>query len=1268
MKRRFVIAAALGLPVLIAGGGAWFLLATESGARWLLDRAGAALTYAGLDGTVAGGLTITGLDYSQPGVRITASSVYAEAGVGWSGIRIRRARVTDLTIGLSSAGGDACVDCEPDIRAALDGLVLPVPLRIDAFEIATARIVSDERPVFALDRLVLAGRWSDSIVLDRFELDSSLVDAGARGRLGLREPHALELGLEALIAAEATGLPGAADVDLEASGSLDDLSLIASSRALGADLDARVSALLDTPAWDAELQLSDIALPLAADAELTLSKLQLDSAGSIERYSLDLVASIGSPEAVDVMLAALGSPDRLTIRRLEAVHADGTVVADGVVDFPDAFELDLRITEFSPRRWLEGWPDDRPVRGNASLSLDAGELRVERGGLRVAAAAADFEAAYHLDSEMFSLALDWRELAWPLDGDPGLVSPRGQAKLDGRPDDWTATASFGLAAPGVADGRLSLAAAGNRTTATIGIEDGQVLGGTIGGQARFMAGDAPGWELDLELRSIDSGALFAEWPGSVSATVAGRGAVDEASITLRGLAGTLLDRPLAGGGSVAYRDGTLRADEFALTHGDAELRIDGALDAGDGLGIAFTLPALDVYPLPVAGDLAASGRLRLAGAELALNIDANSDTLRAGGVELEALRIATVRLEGDAGTGFSASALRVAAADRVLEDLELELCYTDSEQTLDLGFASGRYRTAVLASGALDDPRTPLTSTWRGVLSRFDIIDGEGPVTSLLESVPVTASRDALRIERLCLTGADPGELCARIAWSQAAGIDASMALTSIPIDLVNLAVDTGFDFEQRLSGELGWRQPTGFASATASAAFTLTPGDAVSRRYADTELATGPGELAFELEDGVLRSGLFRLPLEADGLLRAELGQLDIVSGGRGPVRASLDATASDIGFLAAFVPGVERLEGEVDADFDLTGTLDAPELSGRARLGNAAALYAPLGTRISDAQLDLTVAGNGRVTVDGGFRAGDGQASIVTQAATSGTSLVNVRIRGDDLALIDVPDVRATADADLAVEFTPGRLDVNGRIGIPAARIYPVNLATGRVDESEDVVIVAGALPEEPGVARAAEALAVFGELRLDMGDDVIVDLDLATARLEGSAVFEWTEEPIPVGRGRYDLTGSVEAFGQVLDISEGAIRFPNGPADNPLIRLRATREIYGNSEVKRAGVLIDGPLERPSIEAYTEPPTSEERAATLLLTGNDFNFEEGVGAVDFGTYVAPRLFLSYGVGVFDRENVISARYDLNEGFGIRATSGDRESGVDLTYRIER
>jgi translocation and assembly module TamB len=81
-----------------------------------------------------------------------------------------------------------------------------------------------------------------------------------------------------------------------------------------------------------------------------------------------------------------------------------------------------------------------------------------------------------------------------------------------------------------------------------------------------------------------------------------------------------------------------------------------------------------------------------------------------------------------------------------------------------------------------------------------------------------------------------------------------------------------------------------------------------------------------------------------------------------------------------------------------------------------------------------------------------------------------------------------------------------------------------------------------------------------------------------------------------------------------------------------------------------------------------TTRERALALLITGSDINYEQGVGTVEVGMYVAPKLFISYGIGLFEDQNVISARYDLGRGFGVKTTSGQRETGADISYTIER
>jgi translocation and assembly module TamB len=330
---------------------------------------------------------------------------------------------------------------------------------------------------------------------------------------------------------------------------------------------------------------------------------------------------------------------------------------------------------------------------------------------------------------------------------------------------------------------------------------------------------------------------------------------------------------------------------------------------------------------------------------------------------------------------------------------------------------------------------------------------------------------------------------------------------------------------------------------------------------------------------------------------------------------------------------------------------------------------IYLPIGLVLSDIEISSELREDGEIELAGSFRAGDGLGQIRTrtgraQRAANGLELT---LSGDNLLLIDVPDLRAVANTDLQIAFDGQALNIDGELMIPSARIRPNNLGTSKVYESDDVVIVAGELPEEPESFDDSAAIQVFGNLSTSLGDDVVVDLDIAQTDITGAVDLSWSGDLVPMADGRLIVDGAIQAFGQRLDITEGQIRFPRGPVNDPYLRVRAEREIFGNTEVRRAGLLVTGSIRHPTVEAYTNPVTTEERAMTLLVTGSDFNYEQGVGSVDFGTYIAPRVFVSYGIGLFDTENVIRVRYDLKKGFGITGTSGERDSGFDLSYQFE-
>jgi translocation and assembly module TamB len=310
------------------------------------------------------------------------------------------------------------------------------------------------------------------------------------------------------------------------------------------------------------------------------------------------------------------------------------------------------------------------------------------------------------------------------------------------------------------------------------------------------------------------------------------------------------------------------------------------------------------------------------------------------------------------------------------------------------------------------------------------------------------------------------------------------------------------------------------------------------------------------------------------------------------------------------------------------------------------------------------------GRGHLNGRFRAGDGTGSLDGHISFEDVDQIQVDIAlsGDQLLLVNTDDLKIHTDTDITIGFGPQRTDINGVIRIPNAHLTPANLLVEKVNDSEDLVIENAGSGSAPKPAKPASGNQVFGQLEVTFGKNVMIAVPDVKTKISGTTLFYWSGDPVPLAEGVYVLKGKVDMYGPTLLINNGTISFPKVPADNPLLNIRAEREIFGNIQIRSAGVRVIGTLKRPKLEAYTVPVTNEDRAWTLLITGSDFDQGQGVGGFDVGTYIAPRLYVSYGISLFDNENVISARYDLKKGFGVKVTSGHRETGLDVSYTIDR
>jgi translocation and assembly module TamB len=171
-----------------------------------------------------------------------------------------------------------------------------------------------------------------------------------------------------------------------------------------------------------------------------------------------------------------------------------------------------------------------------------------------------------------------------------------------------------------------------------------------------------------------------------------------------------------------------------------------------------------------------------------------------------------------------------------------------------------------------------------------------------------------------------------------------------------------------------------------------------------------------------------------------------------------------------------------------------------------------------------------------------------------------------------------------------------------------------------------------------------------------------------------------------------------------------FAGTPVDNPRLSIVAVREI----EAVTAGFRITGSAQNPQLTVFSEPAMGQSDALAYILTGKSLNEvgasdgesdalqsaarslgtaaggllaknigrrlgvdevgikeSEGLGggaALTVGQYLSPRLYLSYGVGLFEPGEVITLRYKLSKELHLEALNGPVDSRAGIEFRRER
>jgi len=1200
-------AAALLAGVLLIVAAAGVLLATAPGTAWLLGRLDLpdGIAWSRQEGSLLQGLVLHDLVVEGEGFDVRAARAsLALAPDGFRlGLRLRDVRLDDVELRLRP------VDDAPSEPLDLADAAAPLPVTLEhAVVQGLAWFPGEGAEPVAFERLELAGRWDQAVEDLRLTLAASWMEARLSGNLALASGRT-DLLLEARVDGRrfSDALPSDLDLTARADGGLEPVDVQLASEALGLLVEGPVRGLPTTPTADLVLRLDRWTVPGADGAPVDVENVQ----GTV--YLAD--------------------------GRWQ-VEADGHLVA---LDLPVAWSVAAGGAASSVS--LE------------RLNASAGEATLEAGGRLDLAGDGDVD-----------LELAWTDLAWPLaKGSPQVSSPAGAGRLRGRLDDWRFSGSGSVTAPDLPPGQLAFAARGGREGAVIDLENGRLLGGELSGSAELSWRDALALTARFQARDLDLSPVAPEWPAVVSGAGALRytgGDDTEFTLDLARLDGALFGEPLAGAGVLARSDDTWRAEQVALRLGTSSVRADGVLGSQ---GRARFDIAVDVRPPGWAAErLGGSVRGELA-VDSAADFPVRRADLRASGLDVGGVTVERLELRrANAEAAVRLDAEGIAVAGRRMDSLTGTLTGAGPGLVLALEARADESVVDTRFEGRLVGAHA-LTPRFDGRLATLSLSVSDRALFALRRPAPLVFGRDEWRLDGACLEAQRGGALCLNGTGVPGGRSDLVLGLESVPLGLLRQFVDHGLRTTQFLDGEIRW-SGGGSVPPSASAAIDLGRGELGLAGDEDAGVATEPGFIGFELQDGRLDNGRLDLPLGAAGSVRAGFSIQELRFDGTGRIEGEVDLDLRSLVFLDSFLGVADGVDGKLRSRLRLGGTVADPTLDGAFDLSNGRFRVPSLAMDVVDLSLRGRVNGEDRLDLRGRFQAGAGEAQLGLLAAFGNLDdpRFNLSLRGEDLAVARLPDLGLDLSPDLALDYAGGDWRVSGTVAVPRAMVRPVTSFVSRVDESADVVVVAG---ERQPVAQqeAARPARVTGDLAVRLGDSVRVEMDIASVALGGGLDLSWNGDLLPSANGQVRVDGTVTAWGPRLNIDAGRVRWEGVAVTNPSLDIRAQRDVFGNTVVRTAGVRVSGTARRPDIEAFTRPLTNSERAWAVLVTGSDVNFAQGVGALDVGTYIAPRLFLSYGISLFDSDNVVGLRYDLRRGWGVKATSGQRESGIDLSYTIE-
>ncbi len=878
----------------------------------------------------------------------------------------------------------------------------------------------------------------------------------------------------------------------------------------------------------------------------------------------------------------------------------------------------------------------------------------------------------------------WQKVQWPLKSTPQLMSPQGQFLFEGTPQNYRFTLNTPLRGPDVPNTDLSLRGQGTLQ----GIQPLHITAKTLGGEVTVQGQVAwqprLQWQAIVDAKKLDPSKQWPDLSGDLAIRLQTRGHLSEqignllqADLQLDSLSGTFNGQPVQGRGHITIHDQIVTIHSLNVQAGKAQLTASGRLTESWNVRWQLALPELHRLMPTARGAIQAAGTVT--GSRMTPKVDASLkiNGLSQGDIAIQQLQgKALIDLAGRSQMDLTGSGIQVGGQNWT--SLRLEANGTPQQHTVQLQTYGDLGRLDMALTGRLEtgqgrgmssreSSREPSSNQprWQGQWTRAVLTKTPLGDWRLEKPIEISASYHQVGIELGCLVSV-PTRLCLQGRWDKQRG-------STVQVDLDQFTLQR---LGPWLPDELQWNDGavSGQARATLlpngriqGAASIRLPASQLRFKANGTPLSVPVSiQMNAQWQDAATATAV--VDLGTFGRLNADVTVQDPL--GRQTLTGAIRAQVNDLKVATLFIHQLHEVEGKIDTDVSLSGTIAAPHVGGVMRLLDGAVAAPEWGVRIRDIQFTAQSNGAGILELAGQAHSGEGQIRLTGQLHPAEARL-NLAVTGSDFQIADAPDKRATIAPDITLVLDQNLLTVEGQVTVPKAYFsHGGEAGLVRVNPSADVVLVRPGHGDKSSPARPS-ALAIVLKIRVILPEVRVEAYDFA-GNLKGDVLVEQSPQLSPRGTGHIEVeTGEYTLYGQPLQVERGRILFSGSPLDNPGLDLRVSRSIDTIATTRTddqvvVGAQIVGALKTPKIQLFSIPPMPDSSILSYLVIGQAPDAANQASLM-LGRYLSPKLYVGYGIGIFEPISTFILRYRFTRKLRFEATSTGTHTGADLFYVFE-